>query len=417
MKKIALLLSSLFLLGACGGQKETVKKENEKVTLRYAFWDKNQEPAILEMIQNFENENPNIEIEIEVTPYRQYFTKLEAAATGDVLPDIFWMNGPNFVQYASNGMLMPMEDVVSANNINMDNYVASLVKLYTYDEKLYGIPKDLDSVAMWYNKDIFDKANLEYPNREWTIEDVKVASAKIEESGQDVYGITVAPNGQESYYNFIPQAGGEVISEDKSRSGYHKPETLKAIKVMKDLYDSGVAVPYASILDTNATDMFESGRVAMSYSGSWQAKPYDANENINKKIGLTFMPAVKTNTSVVHGLSNVIGAKTRYPEAAAKFLGYLGSEEANTILAKSGAVIPAYKGVQHLWVEAFENVDASAYIDILDNTMPYPVSANTSKWALVESDYLKQVWSGTMTPEEAVKNIAREMDVILKEER
>lgn len=417
MKKTILLLSSLFLLGACGGSKESTRNEAKNVTLRYAFWDKNQEPAILEIIDGFQEKNPNINIEIEVTPYKQYFTKLEAAATGNVLPDLFWMNGPNFVQYASNDMLMPVKDIVKAEGMDMNNYVDSLVSLYTHEETLYGIPKDLDSVAMWYNKEIFDKAGVAYPTREWTIEDVKTASAKIKESGQDVYGLTIAPNAQESYYNFIPQAGGEIISSDKKRSGYHKPETLEAIKVMKDLYDSGIAVPYAAILDTRATDMFESGRVAMSYSGSWQAKPYDANNNINKKIGLTFMPAIKSNTSVVHGLSNVISANTKHPDAAAKFLSYLGSKEANTILAESGTVIPAYKDVQHLWVEAFENVDATAYIDILENTMPYPVSAQTSKWALIENDYLKQVWSGILSPEEAVSKIAQEMDAVLTEEK
>jgi len=416
MKKTILLLSSLFLLGACGGSKEAGNTSKD-VTLRYAFWDKNQEPAMLDIIKGFENENPNIKVEIEVTPYRQYFTKLEAAATGDVLPDLFWMNGPNFIQYSSNGILMPVDDIVKDGDIDLDDYVDSLVTLYTNEGKLYGIPKDLDSIAMWYNKEIFDNAGVAYPTREWTIEDVKAADTKIKESGQDVYGLTIVPTGQESYYNFIPQAGGEVISSDKMKSGYHNPNTLEAIKVMKDLYDTGVAVPYTAILDTTATSMFESGRVAMSYAGSWQAKPYDANENINKKIGVTFMPAIKSNTSVVHGLANVISSNTKHPDAASEFLTYLGSKEANTILANSGTVIPAYKGVQSMWAEAFNNVDATAYIDILDDTMPYPVSAQTTRWAKVENDYLKQVWSGIITPEEAVTKIADEMDKILKDEK
>src|SRR5699024_4478327 len=109
----------------------------------------------------FEEENPNIKIDLQLTPFSQYWTKLEAAATGEVLPDIFWINGPNIVKYASNDMLYPLDKLVERDKFNLNEFPESLVNLYTIDEKLYIIPKDWDLTALWYNKKYFDEKGLE----------------------------------------------------------------------------------------------------------------------------------------------------------------------------------------------------------------------------------------------------------------
>ncbi|WP_235045220.1 extracellular solute-binding protein, partial [Microbacterium maritypicum] len=77
----------------------------------------------------FTKENPNVTIDIQVTPYKEYFTKLQTAASGGSAADVFWMNGPNFQLYASNGQLAPLDD----GGIDAADYPQGLIDLYTYD--------------------------------------------------------------------------------------------------------------------------------------------------------------------------------------------------------------------------------------------------------------------------------------------
>lgn len=84
------------------------QSDAKPVKLRYTLWDRNQLPGEQQLVNEFEKDNPGIKVEIELTPYDQYFIKLSSAVGGNVAPDVFWMNMPNFQQYVKNGMLEPL---------------------------------------------------------------------------------------------------------------------------------------------------------------------------------------------------------------------------------------------------------------------------------------------------------------------
>lgn len=154
---LAASAAAVLALSACSSS-ATGESSGGDVTLSYAIWDENQKPAMEDIAAAYTEEHPNVTIEIQVTPYKEYFTKLQTAVTGGSAADVFWMNGPNFQLYASNGQLAPLDDVDAAD------YPQGLVDLYTYEDALYGAPKDFDTVALWYNKALFDAAGVEYPS-------------------------------------------------------------------------------------------------------------------------------------------------------------------------------------------------------------------------------------------------------------
>jgi multiple sugar transport system substrate-binding protein len=80
--------------------------------LTYALWDQNQVAAINANLEGFNKLHPNVKVSVDVTPWGEYWTKLQTEASSDTLPDLFWMNGPNFQLYASNGMLQPLTSQV-----------------------------------------------------------------------------------------------------------------------------------------------------------------------------------------------------------------------------------------------------------------------------------------------------------------
>src|SRR5690242_2270095 len=118
MKKLLSLSSVVLLLvlafAACGSGGAS---SGQSVTLRYSIWDKNQAPALEQIVTEFKKTNPTIDVKVEVTPFAQYWTKLETAATGGSAADVFWMNGPNFIKYASNNIIMPLDDKITADKL------------------------------------------------------------------------------------------------------------------------------------------------------------------------------------------------------------------------------------------------------------------------------------------------------------
>src|SRR5699024_8343748 len=201
------------------------------------LWDKYQEPVLREIADKYEEENEGVKIDIQLTPFSDYFTKLEAAATGDVLPDIFWMNGPNIVKYAANDMLLPIDDKIEEDNVDLDEFPEGLIDLYTVEDSLYGIPKDWDLTALWYNKEIFDDNDLDYPTGDWTWDDMVEAARTITDKDEGIYGIAARPDTQEGIYESIPQAGGYIISDDRAKSGYDTKEAIEGVQPWIDLLD------------------------------------------------------------------------------------------------------------------------------------------------------------------------------------
>ncbi|MCM3778206.1 ABC transporter substrate-binding protein [Microbacterium hydrocarbonoxydans] len=411
---LAAATAAVVSLTACSSGTGGGESSGGDITLSYAIWDENQKPAMEEIAAAFEKENPNVTIDIQVTPYKEYFTKLQTAATGGSAADVFWMNGPNFQLYASNGQLAPLDDA----GVDAADYPEGLVDLYTFDGTLYGAPKDFDTVALWYNKALFDAAGVAYPAAGWTWDDFTAAAAALTDPATGQYGVAASQYGQENYYNSIAQAGGEVISADGTTTGYDSPEALEGVELWTDLIEAGASPTAQQMTDTNPEDLFLSGKVAMFQNGSWAAIAYGENADISDKVDVAPLPEGPTgNQSVIHGVGNVANAKSPHLAEAKAFAAFASAEEAATIQAETGTVIPAFRDTQQAWVDAQPQFDLQVYIDALDTAVPYPVSKNTSAWTSIESEVLSQVWSGAVTPEAGLQDLAEQMQTALDAEQ
>lgn len=389
--------------------------ETGDVTISYALWDKNQEPAMKEIAAAFTQEHPNVTVDVQVTPFTDgaYFTKLQTSVSGGSGPDVFWMNGPNFQFYAANGVLAPLDD----QGIDAADYPQGLIDLYTFDGKLYGAPKDFDTVALWYNKELFDAAGVAYPDASWTWDTLKENAAKLTNPATGVYGITATQYGQENYYNNIVQAGGEVISSDGTTSGFGSPEALEGISVWTDILAAGSSPTAQQMTESSPESFFLSGKSAMYQNGSWAAVGYADNPDLAAKVNVAPLPKGPTgNQSMIHGLGNVVNAKSKHLDAAKQFAAFASGAEAAKIQADTGTVIPAFAGTQQDWVDALPQYDLQVYIDALKTAVPYPVSKNTAAWNAIQDEILAQVWAGTVTPKDGLADLAVKMQAALDKE-
>ncbi|MCH4888406.1 sugar ABC transporter substrate-binding protein [Acidaminobacter sp. JC074] len=412
-KMIAITIVLLMLAGMFVGCAKEEAKDQGPVTLEFALWNKDQEPVMQEIIKVFEEKNPDIKVNVQLTPYKQYWTKMETAATASSMPDVFWMNGPRFINYAKNGMLMSLDQRIKSSDIDLSKYPQGLLDLYTYNDQLYGIAKDWDTTALWYNKELFDNAGLDYPSNDWTWDDMMAAAEKLTDADNGIYGTAaVTGDNQTGLYNTIAAAGGYVLSDDRKSSGYGQAETVKGIQVWMDMLDSGVSPTIEQLTDTSENDMFTSGKVAMLFGASWNVKPFMENEMVKDKLDLVMLPTIKDKGAVIHGLINAVAADTKHPEEAWKLVEFLASKEASDIWAKSGVVIPSHADSLELWVNSYPDINLQAYVDMLPYAKMYP-SAESSMWADAQGDILKQIWNGQISVEDGAKEIDTKMNELL----
>jgi multiple sugar transport system substrate-binding protein len=404
------VVAALALTGCAGDA--GAGADGGEVNLKYALWDEKQKPAMEEIIEAFEAEHPNVTVDVQIIPGTEYWTKIQTAASSGTGPDVFWMNGVNIALYASNGVIAPLDD----QGIDPADYPKGLIDLYSYDGKLYGAPKDFDTIGVWYNKELFDAAGVEYPSAGWTWDDMQAAAAKLTDPANGVYGIAAAPYGQMTYYNTIYQAGGEVISADHTKTGFDSPEALEGIEFWTDLIASGASPTAQQMTDTSPFDMWFGGKIAMFWDGSW-AGGGNAASDIGDKVGVAPLPAGEAgNQSVIHGLANVANAKGKHLAEAKQFAAFASGEQAAKIMAETGTVIPAFNGTQQTWVDALPQYDLQIFLDAVDGAVPYPISKNTSAWNKHETDILAQVWAGTVTPKDGLADLAAKMQAELDKE-
>lgn len=414
-------------LSACGGGGDAAEGSAEvaptdaQAEITYAIWDENQKPAIDQNIKDFNETYPNIKVTVDLTPFQQYFTKLQTQGESRTLPDVFWMNGPNVQLYAANDLLQPITGLVDAGEIDPSKYPDALNQLYSFEDTQYGVPKDFDTVALWYNKALFEKAGVDLPTDDWTWDEFQDAAGTISDelSDQGVYGVVSEINGigQSSYYNTILQAGGQVISDDGTTSGYDTPEAAEGLQLWADLIADGAAPTLQQMSDTKPNVWFGSGKAAMFWSGNWSVAEMKDSPN-KDDFGTVRLPAgPEQRATVIHGVGNVVAADSENQAAANAFLTYLGSEEAQRTQAEMGVANPAYTGTQQAFVDSVPGFGIDVFIDSADDmAFPYPISQNTAAWNALETELLPQAFSGKRPVDEVAQELADAMNEELAKE-
>ncbi|MDE1187706.1 MAG: sugar ABC transporter substrate-binding protein [Pantoea sp.] len=387
----------------------------DKITLRYAIWDRNQLPAEQKIAQSFEKANPDINIDIEVVPASQYFVKLDSAVAGGVAPDIFWVNMPYFIQYAQNHVLAPLNGYLNDKSVDLNNIVASSVKAYQFDGNQLAIPRDVDAIAVWYNKKLFDQAGVSYPKKGWTWDDLKTTATalktKLKGDAFPLY-MDLSNDGQESYLNLLYQKGVHIVPTNGQPTDIASDNAIWVYQQLQQMMKGGL-LPTANQMSELKTDsVFTSNRAAMVYAGSWQAAPFASNPQINDHIGVIEMPRIDKEAGVAHSLGFALYANGKHKDAAWRYVSFMAQKSSQEELA--AAVIPANKQAMPAWAANVKQVDVTAYLTALDHATAYPTAGtNTPKWQNMWISSLKKIFMGADAKEEmdkSVKKISRVME-------
>lgn len=388
--------------------------------LTVAIWDNGQKAGLEEIMADFTKET-GVETELQVITWDSYWTLLEAGASGGDMPDVFWMHSNVATKYMSNGILMDLTDKIAASDkLEMDKFPADIKNMYEYDGKTYAVPKDIDTIALWYNKDMFDEAGMAYPDETWTWDDYYDNAVKLTKADGSQYGTAMNPsNNQDGWMNIVYSKGGNVISDDMKKSGFDDPTTIEAMEFINKLVKD--AMPPSTVMSETGTDvLLGSGKIAMLPQGSWMVAAFKDNEYIAQHCDVAVLPKdAKTGkrVSMYNGLGWAANAGTKNPEAAWKLIEFFGTKDMQLKQAQLGVTMAAYEGVSDDWVKNTDLFNLQPYLEMLNGDIVFrPHSNNTVVWENLMTEKLKDAWSGSKDMASVCQELAAEMDQMLAEE-
>lgn len=434
MKKMRTLLSVLLaivmLLSA------TAALAEYKVdTLNVKIWDNNQ-LAGLQEIADLWTEQSGVKVNIEVVDWNNYWTLLEAGATGGDMPDVFWMHSNSAEMYMSANMLLDLTDYIANSEVvDLDNYYADITALYSKDGKNYAVPKDHDTIALLYNKAIFDQYGVDYPTDDWTWEDYKAAAEAITTaSGGTVYGGACnTGNNQDTFYNIIYDFGGYVISDDKKSSGWDNENTIKAFEFMSTLFNTAdnpnsAWAPQPMVAESGKDRLFLNGIIAMDTEGSWMIRTFYDDDN-HENYAWAMLPYWDVNgngacdpeerVSIYNGLGWTASAKVADPDAAWGLIEWFSTHEMQVKQSELGVTMAGYIGdSEPFMTSAFPGMDISAFLKMeTEGRLVFrPYSKYTTRWEDDATRDLVTIWNDPTTMNDVLTKMAADMNNWLAQE-
>lgn len=386
--------------------------------LTVAIWDTNQQAGLKEIIADFTAET-GIQATIQVMDWSSYWTLLEAGATGGDMPDIFWMHSNEAVKYMANDILLDLTDYIAkSEKLEMDKFPDDLKNMYTWKDKMYAVPKDVDTIAVWYNKTMFDEAGIPYPDGSWTWDEFYDIAVKLTKPDGSQYGFACNPsNEQDTWMNIVYSMGGSVVTADR-KSGFDNPDTIRAMEYIDKCVKN--VMPSPNVMSETGTDvLLQSGKVAMISQGSWMVAGFKNNDFMVANCDVARLPKdAKTGRSVslYNGLGWAAAANTKMPDEAFKLIEWFGTKEMQTKQAKLGVTMAAYEGVSAEWVNNTDKFNLQPYLDAMDDIVFRPYTYSTLAWWNPMVEELKKPWNNEESMADACANITKMMNEKIAEE-
>lgn len=397
-KSIALFLALTMLLG-CGASKERELEGNENgikseednhITLNVAMWDYTSLEYHSKLVAAFEEEYPNVKINVIESPADDYSDKVAVMMSGDNDIDVvFIRDTASYTSMIAKGQLMPLDTLIKDNNIDLSVY-GGMVEQYAVENAVYGLPYRKDIWMLFYNKDLFDAANLPYPTKRMTLEEYKELAKQLTsgEGGAKIYG-ALNNKWTQSVSNLAMQTGKyDLLSGEYDFLKPYYDTVVEMQNVDK------TAMDYSTIVASNIhySGPFYNGQVAMMPMGSW----FINNMIENLKSGTTKvnydvapLPCEWVDGMDAKGVGAItpvaIGSNTKNQEMAWKFVEFVSGEKGAQVLAQCG-ILPAYNSDDVLETlignEGFPEHGKELLLNTTDVTIEFPLGdiwTSTSK--------------------------------------
>lgn len=411
---IAVLAGSLLAGCASGGNKDESQAADggkQDVTLRFSWWgSEGRHKAMLEAIDLYMKENPNVTIESEYGGFDGYYQKLVTQFAGKTAPDLTPLSADWIDDIAIKGNLV-MDLNTQKNNLNLGAFDQTFLSKYVvYDGKMIGLPMGVNGMVTAYSKDFLQKFGIPETTK-WTWTSIHDLGKKVHEQDKTAYLL-----GFLDFRTFLQpymtqKTGKQWINDDKTL-GFAEADLTEAFTYYKSLLDDGVMQPAAEsslYAEISKNVQFQKGNIGLAFtlaSAIPQMKTYVPSLDSSS---YPIAPDAKSSgVLVVPSNPLAINKETKYPEEAAKFASWLlTSPEAAAILRDNFSVPPVEANATSLASQNLIDPTVAKAVQIALENPGDPINgvSNNQEIAKLVNDYMQQVAFGQSAPDKAAKEL------------
>ena len=420
---IAVAAAIAVALSGCSGAAST--STGGKVELSYWLWDSNQQPAYQDCAVAFHKANPKISVKITQRGWDDYWSTLTNGMVAGTAPDVFTDHVSKYPDFIKQGQLLALDDAIKADKLDLSIYNKGLADLWVgQDGKRYGLPKDWDTISLFYNKKMTTAAGItdeQMKTLSWNPTDggtyekaiahltVDKKGKRGDEAGFDptkvaTYGLGLESSGSgvgQTQWSFLTGTTGWTNTNKNpwgTHYNYDDPKFQATIAWWAGLVKKGYMPKLETTVGASVNDDFGAGKAAINTSGSWMISTYAGYKGV--KLGLAPTPTGPDGkrSSMFNGLADSIWKGSKHPAEAAKWVEFLASTGCQDIVANHAIVFPAITTDTALAAKGFadKGIDVSSFTQQVTDgtTFLFPITTNAAKIDAIMKPAMDAVVSG-----------------------
>ena len=372
------------------------------------------------LLETFNAENPKINVTLDHVPggWDEFNQRLMTQIAGGLPPDIADISIIYRDSFIKEGYLLDIMPYAEADGFDFAKYYDAQFSGVKRDGKLYGVPSGSTLMALYYNKDLFRKAGIEFPetdwNEAWTWDELLAVARRMTtgEGPMKVYGFATNYNIGWFFPTFY-QNNADFVSKDGSESTMTDPKAVETLQYIYDL--TSTSSPSLSSLKTmEAAVMFKTGRVAMYMDGNWWMEDFNANID-SFEWGVAALPRKEiVQTGVYVDTFSVIQG-SEHPKEAWELLKFFMEEEQQVAGINKG-IPPMISVAETMYEELYSYIDESERKVWMEGNDVGRPPTYTDNWAEIVSEtnkYLEEMAMGELSVEDTAVAIKAKVDAIL----
>ena len=435
MKKrvVSLLLASVMVLSlaACSsnGTKDTKTKNEDgglSGEITFVAWGSDNEiECDKKACEKFEELHPGTTVNFEALN-DDYATTVETRYIGGESPDVIYGHPQTLLKWIQEGMLTPLTDVFEEHHDELfdeDVFFTNLYDSYKYEDDYYAIPVGADTFVLYYNKDMLDAANIEYPTADTTWDEFAEMCEKLTVRDSEGIPSQLGIDGiTGNWLNILYSMGGKVLDDvnEPTKVVFESPETLEMLTWIKDNYKEEGGFTPSENDGTYLQGGFAGGDYAFTISGVydivWMSDIQDFKWDIAPLPG----SMKKDGDTPILYAGYGVSAKSQNPELAKEFAYFMSTYDAQVIMAETGLITSCRKDVAYS-DEVLNIKGGPEHHSLRVENIPYGQNSQGQClcwWEMTSSidNAIYQMVHGEITPEEAMKQAQTECEALLEAE-
>jgi len=421
MRRAGIWLGPILLLLLCA---QCARKEAHqgKTRIRFSFWGSFVELQLWERMKELhEKRHPDVVVDLQYSP-GEYHRKLRLQFISKTACDVIMVDDEFFPTYCAANHLFDLEPFIREQNdrLRLDDFLPTSIESFTYNGTRYAMPWDGFSMLVFYNKDLFDREGLPYPEDEWTWEQFRELSRALTkdldgDGRTDQFGCNLGFDWL-SVEPLIWSYGGRILTEDRSRCAMNSPETIAALQFIYDLKFEDKVMPGTGELSGMATEIqILTGRIAMLQAAAYILNNMRDVEAMRWDIvHMPSGPAGKATRVSWDGLA--VYANSDHPREAWRFIETVLSDEGQELVGSLQRAMPVRRSaVLAHYVTEDTPQEEKKFLEAMEYGRPTPITEAYGEMQIVMANELERLSLGNTTPRETVEALQRKVDEILAE--